>query len=171
MITGEYCVHMARLARWQNRQLVAALSELEAAQLRRARLKGAAGLAGLCALALEQDAIWLQRLGVVSREVAAQARISGLVEDWDDWRRSRLELDAALCLWAERVGPEELSGTLHWAPGGDQRPMSRPMWLCVTNLFTLQADLRGQIVTELAQMGQRVDLGDALALPDDVDWM
>ena len=73
-------------------------------------------------------------------------------------------MDDDIAVWAAQLDAAQLSGTLTWFSGVAQREMSRPRWLCVTQMFNHQTHHRGQVTTLLKQA--RIDPG-----PTDLPWV
>jgi uncharacterized damage-inducible protein DinB len=62
-------------------------------------------------------------------------------------------MDFEIGNWAAHLGNADLAGTLTWFSGVAQRELSRPRWLCVTQMFNHQTHHRGQVTTLLMQAG------------------
>ena len=171
MISPEFCVTQARYARWRNRQVVLAVADLEPGLRRRGQEAGAAALTGLCARQIRHDQLWLSRVDGAERPALDGAYLDDHIQDWGAWRRGRQSLDARLHDWTTRLTQPELEGELFWYSALDQRAVSRPMWICVSHLFTTQTEFRGRIEGQLVRMGAQLDGGELIGLPHDLDWM
>lgn len=171
MISPEFCVTLARYARWQNRQVILALAEGEAGLRRKSLQAGPDSLKALCARSLAQDLLWLNRLDGAQRLTLDAAYGDDHIDSWDGWRRDRQALDARVHDWAVGLTRPVLEGELFWFSSLDGRAVSRPCWLCVTHFFTAQTQIRGQIQALLGGQGARLSGGDLLGLPHDLDWM
>ena len=171
VISPDYCVTLARHARWQHRQLIVALSGLEAGQRRKLAQQGPEALMALCARQLQHDHLWLGRLEGSQRVALDGGYAEDFVESWDMWRRDRQETDARLLEWARGLDTGALEGELFWFAPQERRAVSRPCWLCATHLFTVQTDLRGRIAAELRHLGARLPAADLISLPQDIDWL
>ena len=64
---------------------------------------------------------------------------------------ARRALDDDIGAWAASVSNAQLAGTLTWFSGVAQREFSRPVWLCVSQMFNHQTHHRGQVSTLLKQ--------------------
>lgn len=76
-----------------------------------------------------------------------------IFDDFAELLAARRTLDDDIGAWAARVSADELAGTLTWFSGVAQREMSRPLWLCVMQMFNHQTHHRGQVTTLLKQAG------------------
>lgn len=129
---------------------------------------------GLAAAALSEglvaDLLWLRRLDSQG-EGASPEQARGLAgRDYEAWRRERQHADARLIAWAARLTRVEFGGVLYWYDAEQARAVSRPLALCLMQLFMDQARLQGRVQGLLEAAGHRLEVADFQALPGETDW-
>ena len=76
------------------------------------------------------DQIWLWRFTgdatVKSVDATTIAESVTAIPDWVDLRRRRIDFDAALIGWKERMTPSDLPGDVTWFSGAMGQNVTRP---------------------------------------------
>ncbi len=180
MIDAEYCQTMAAYNTWMNRAVYEAAGQLADAERRADRGAFFRSIHSTLNHLVWADGLWLGRFNGKSYPTGPIG--VDLYEDFAELRAARSAMDAEIATWAAAVGNEALAGTLTWYSGVAKRELSRPRWLCVTQMFNHQTHHRGQVTTLLKQAGidpgvtdlpwaplvrdarQRVVLGEAFGL-------
>jgi uncharacterized damage-inducible protein DinB len=87
---------------------------------------------------------------------------SDLYPDWQDLKRNRDALDAAIKEWLAQMPAEFLTSTMRYAnTKGVLR--AHPAWQALTHFFNHQTHHRGQVTTLLTQAGVDVGVTDLIA--------
>lgn len=180
MIDAEYCQTMAAYSSWMNRSVYEAARQLSDEKRKADQGAFFRSIHGTLNHILWGDRLWLGRFNGKTYPVGAIG--ADLHEEFDALTVARREMDTEAIVWAAHVANEDLGGTLTWFSGVMQRELSRPRWLCVTQMFNHQTHHRGQVTTLLKQAGidpgvtdlpwapltrdaqQRVVLGEQFAL-------
>lgn len=170
MITPEFCRTMARYNAWQNnglRDMVKAMSHDDLYQDRGAFF---GSIMGTLNHLLWADMIWMSRFDggeapdpgmsiADSFEMAPTAAV---------WAADRFRMDARIRLWAEKLNALDLVGNLEWYSGAMKKQMSKPMPICVMQLFNHQTHHRGQVHAMLTAAGQKPNDTDLPFMPEDI---
>lgn len=170
MITPEFCRTMARYNAWQNnglRDMVKAMSHDDLYQDRGAFF---GSIMGTLNHLLWADMIWMSRFDggeapdpgmsiADSFEMAPTAAV---------WAADRFRMDARIRLWAENLNALDLVGNLEWYSGAMKKQMSKPMPICVMQLFNHQTHHRGQVHAMLTAAGQKPNDTDLPFMPEDI---
>ena len=151
MIDVEYCQTMAAYNTWMNRSLYGAALQLTDAQRKADRGAFFGSIHSTLNHILWGDRVWLPRFNGRNYPVGRVGE--DLYDSFAGLREARQEMDDEIVAWAARLDPDRLVGTLTWFSGIAQREMSRPRWLCVTQMFNHQTHHRGQVTTLLKQAG------------------
>jgi len=151
MIDAEHCQMFAAYNGWMNRKIYEAASQLSDAERKADRGAFFGSIHATLNHLLWGDSVWLPRFNGRSYPVG---RIGvDLYDDFVGLLAARRALDDDINTWAAGVTHEQLAATLTWFSGVAQREMSRPMWLCVSQMFNHQTHHRGQVTTLLKQAG------------------
>ena len=180
MIDAEYCQAMAAYNTWMNRNVYGAAAQLPDADRKADRGAFFRSIHSTLNHLVWADRTWLGRFNGKSYPTGPIG--VDLYEDFAGLRAARDTMDAEIEAWAATVRNEDLGGTLTWYSGVAKRELSRPRWLCVTQMFNHQTHHRGQVTTLLKQAGidpgvtdlpwaplvrderQRIVLGEAFGL-------
>lgn len=158
---------MARYNAWQNnglRRMVPAMDHDEVYQDRGAFF---GSIMRTLNHLLWGDTIWISRFdGGPSTDVPPNESFD-MAPTPAVWAADRFRLDARITLWADSVQAVDLVGDLTWYSGGAGREMSKPMALCVMQLFNHQTHHRGQIHAMLTAAGQNPQDTDLPFMPED----
>jgi uncharacterized damage-inducible protein DinB len=155
MIDAEYCQTMAAYNGWMNRKVYEAAAPLSD-QVRKAD-RGAffRSIHSTLNHILWGDRVWLARFNHKTYPVGGMG--VDLHEEFGALLEARRAMDEELMAWAAQLDDAQLAGTLTWFSGVAQRELSRPRWLCVTQMFNHQTHHRGQVSTLIKQAG--IDIG------------
>lgn len=180
MIDAEYCQTMAAYNGWMNRKVYEGAAQLSDDERKADRGAFFRSIHSSLNHILWGDRVWLPRFNGKTYPVSGMG-----VDVYDDFAGlsdARRAMDGEINAWAAQLDSGQLAGTLTWFSGVAQRELSRPRWLCVTQMFNHQTHHRGQVTTLLKQAGidpgvtdlpwapltrdaqQRVVLGDQFGL-------
>jgi uncharacterized damage-inducible protein DinB len=151
VIGPEYCQAMAAYNGWMNRKLFESAARLPDADRKADRGAFFRSLHSTLNHILWGDRLWLGRFDGQRYETGAIG--VDLFDDFDALAAARRTHDEAIAAWAAQVTPGQLAGTLTWYSGVMKRELSRPRWICVTQMFNHQTHHRGQATTLLMQAG------------------
>jgi uncharacterized damage-inducible protein DinB len=151
MIDAEYCQTMAAYNGWMNRKLYEAAARLPDEERRADRGAFFGSIHSTLNHILWGDRVWLSRFNGGSYPVGAIG--VDLYDAFAELLDARRAMDDEISSWAATVDNAALAGTLTWFSGVAQRELSRPRWLCVTQMFNHQTHHRGQVTTLLKQAG------------------
>jgi len=168
LITPAYCQTMARYNAWQNNGLRAMIAEIDRDELYRDRGAFFGSIMGTLNHLLWGDAIWISRFDGAE---GPDPSIKDSVEFTPTpavWAADRFRMDARITLWAQSVSAIDLVGDMTWFSGAIGRDVSKPIGLCVMQLFNHQTHHRGQIHAMLTAMGLRPNDTDLPFMPEDM---
>jgi len=151
MIDAEYCQMMAAYNAWMNTKLYEAAAQLPDAERKADRKAFFRSLHSTLNHILWGDRVWLPRFNGKSYPVGGVG--TDLYESFADLRIARTAMDDEITAWAAGLDASQLAGTLTWYSVIAQREMTRPRWLCITQMFNHQTHHRGQATTLLRQAG------------------
>ena len=151
MIDAEYCQTMAAYSGWMNRKVYEAAARLPDAERKADRGAFFRSMHSTLNHILWGDRVWLPRFN--GKSYPAGAIGVDLYDDFDALRAARHTMDDEIIAWAAQLDAAQLAGTLTWYSVVAQREMSRPRWLCATQMFNHQTHHRGQVTTLLKQAG------------------
>jgi uncharacterized damage-inducible protein DinB len=151
MIDAEHCQTFAAYNTWMNEKLYDCAQQLSDADRKLDRGAFFRSIHSTLNHVLWSDRLWLGRFTGRKYEVGPIG--VDLYADFEHLRLARIEIDGDLTSWAMGVRAERLAAPLTWFSGVAQRDFTRPMWLCVTQLFNHQTHHRGQVTTLLKQAG------------------
>jgi uncharacterized damage-inducible protein DinB len=151
MIDAEHCQALAAYNTWMNEKLYDCAQQLSDADRKLDRGAFFRSIHSTLNHLLWGDRLWLARLTGRKPDVGAIG--VDLYTDFQHLQLARVETDANLTDWCLQLQPERLAGSLTWFSNSAQCEMTRPMWLCMTQLFNHQTHHRGQVTTLLKQSG------------------
>ena len=167
MITREYCQVMARYNAWQNSQLRTLLEPLDDLEIARDRGAFFGSILGTLNHLLWGDALWTSRFDGGQAFSVGGEESTRLFADRAGWAAARVDTDARISRWAAGVDEEALQGSLVFYSGVMGRELSKPMAVCVVQLFTHQTHHRGQVHAMLTAAGSDAPVSDLPFMPDD----
>ena len=165
MNSAEHCQMFAAYNAWMNRNIYAAAAQLTDAQRKEDRGAFFRSVHSTLNHLLWGDRLWLPRFPgpTHGRKYDVGAIGVDLYDDFAALGAARAAMDEDITAWAQAIGDDELRGPLTWYSGVAKREMTRPAWLCVSQMFNHQTHHRGQVTTLLKQLG--IDPG-----PTDLPW-
>jgi uncharacterized damage-inducible protein DinB len=167
MISRGYCVVMARYSAWQNSQLREILQAMDEVDVTRNRGAFFGSILGTLNHLMWGDAIWTARFdGGVSFDVEVEESVT-LFASLAEWAPARAEMDARISRWAEGMSDAALQGVLRYYSGIMGAELSKPMAVCVIQLFNHQTHHRGQVHAMLTAAGARAPVSDLPFMPGD----
>ena len=161
MITPQYVALMARYNRWMNDKLFAASELLTDEQHKSDRRAFFKSIHLTLNHLMWGDYTWLGRFTKDTPLEKAYPKVAfgtELFPDWQALKSERLNLDADICAWAERIDVAWLERDFSWHSGLTKSTRTKPAWQLVMHFFNHQTHHRGQVTTLLSQYG--VDPGD-----------
>lgn len=167
MITPDYCRTMARYNAWQNTALREIIPQMSRAELERDRGAFFGSIRNTLNHLLWGDTIWISRFDGGAGPAVAAADHLEMTPTPAVWAADRFRLDARIRLWAESLSAIDLVGDLTWYSGMKGREMSKPVALCVMQLFNHQTHHRGQVHAMLTAAGQTLPDTDLPLMPED----
>jgi uncharacterized damage-inducible protein DinB len=151
MIDAEHCQTFAAYNGWMNRKIYEAAAQLSDADRKADRGAFFRSIHSTLNHLLWADRVWLPRFNGKNYPVGKIG--VDLYDVFGDLLAARRAMDDEIGAWAATVTQEQLAGTLTWFSGVAQREFSRPVWLCVSQMFNHQTHHRGQVTTLLKQAG------------------
>lgn len=151
MIDAEYCQTMAAYNGWINRKIYEGAAKLTDEERKADRGAFFRSVHSTLNHLLWGDRVWLPRFN--GKTYAAGGMGVDLYDDFGALLEARRAMDDEIGAWAAQLDTAQLAGTLTWFSFVAQREMSRPRWLCVTQMFNHQTHHRGQVTTLLRQAG------------------
>lgn len=171
MITPAYCVTMARYNAWQNKQMTAAMAQLDAEALLADRGAFFGSILGTANHLLWGDVMWLSRLSDHPKPEVSGEDSPRFMPTFAAWQAERYRTDAKLILWAEKLRALDLTGDLTWTRGFGNEVKRRPMSLVLAHVFNHQTHHRGQIHAMLTAAGVKTEDTDLILLSDEGPWL
>lgn len=162
MIDTAYVTTMARYNRWQNRSLYGAADTLTDEARRLDRGAFFRSIHGTFCHLLWADQTWLSRFAGTPKPTVPNRESSRMIEDWEELKVARHDVDETILGWAEDLSPEWLAGNVTWFSGLTRSEMTMPAPILVMHFFNHQTHHRGQAHAMLTAAG---------AKPDDTDLM
>jgi uncharacterized damage-inducible protein DinB len=107
----------------------------------------------LCHL-LWGDQAWMSRFDGWPKPAVIQKQSATLIGDFDELRRARIEADAKISAWAERVTAAWLAEDQVWFSSSANRELQRPRSFLVTHFFNHQTHHRGQAHALITACGE-----------------
>ncbi|PJI91732.1 putative damage-inducible protein DinB [Yoonia maricola] len=167
MITPEYCQTMARYNAWQNNGLREMISQMDRAELDKDRGAFFGSIMATLNHLLWGDTLWMSRFdGGAGPDVPAEDH-KEMTPTPAAWAAERFRIDARISLWAQSLHAVDLVGDLTWYSGLSKHEMSKPIGLCVMQLFNHQTHHRGQVHAMLTAAGQKPNDTDLPFMPED----
>jgi uncharacterized damage-inducible protein DinB len=138
-----------------NRRLYAAASRLSDAERRSPRGAFWGSIHGTLCHLLWGDQIWMSRFDGWTPPPVKQKESAGLIEDFGELSRRRVEADAKINEWAARVDDAWLAGDMVWYSQSAQKELRQPRMMLVTHFFNHQTHHRGQAHALLTAAGEK----------------
>jgi len=157
MITPSYVRTMAAYNAEMNRRVYAAASRLSDEERRRDRGAFWGSLHGTLVHILWGDRQWMSRFDGWERPTTAIKESRDMIGDYAELAAARVDADAAIGRWADKVDEAWLNADLTWFSGAAQREISAPKRLLVTHFFNHQTHHRGQAHALITAAGERTE--------------
>ncbi len=151
MIDAEYCQAFAAYNTWMNEKVYGCAAQLSDEERKRDRGAFFRSIHSTLNHLVWADRNWMARF--TRRKYEPGPIGVDVYADFDHLRLARVEIDADITHWAMTLQPNALAGPLTWYSGVAKAEMTRPLWLCVVQLFNHQTHHRGQVTTLLKQAG------------------
>ncbi len=158
MIDNEYLKMMANYNQWQNESLFTAGDQLsdDARKQDRGAFFGSIHHT-LCHL-LWGDMIWTSRFaGLNSPSVNSIQQSSLMIEDWEEMKSLRLQLDQDIILWAGKYKNGLIGGNFSWFSVSVKADVKRSMGEILVHFFNHQTHHRGQVHAMITAAGGHPD--------------
>ena len=159
---------MARYNAWQNTGLRKMIPEMDHDDVYQDRGAFFGSIMRTLNHLLWGDMLWMSRFD------GGQAPDITTIEDSFEmaptpavWAADRFRMDARITLWAQSLHAVDLVGDLSWYSGAMKKDMSKPIALCVMQLFNHQTHHRGQVHAMLTAAGQKPNDTDIPFMPED----
>jgi uncharacterized damage-inducible protein DinB len=108
----------------------------------------------LCHL-LWGDLMWMSRFDGAPKPTTPQKQSAGMIEDFGELHRQRVDVDARISDWAERVSEDWLRQDQVWFSASVQKELRQPRSLLVTHFFNHQTHHRGQAHAMITAAGEQ----------------
>ena len=138
-----------------NRRLYVAAGRLSDTERRRERGAFWGSIHGTLCHLLWGDQFWMSRFDGWPKPTFSQKESAGLIGDFDELRTLRVEADAKILLWADRVDAAWLGQDLLWFSQSAQKELHQPRGMLVTHFFNHQTHHRGQVHAMLTAAGEK----------------
>jgi uncharacterized damage-inducible protein DinB len=155
---------MCRYNAEMNRRLYAAAARLDDAGRKRDRGAFFGSIHATLNHLLWGDRTWMSRFDGWEKPGGGIRDGLSLHDDFAGLAAARVETDARLIGWAERLDPAWLEGDLTWFSGATQREVSRPRAVLVSHMINHQTHHRGQVHAMLTAAGERTGDTDLFAV-------
>jgi uncharacterized damage-inducible protein DinB len=149
-----------------NRRLYAAAARLSDAERQRARGAFWGSIHGTLCHLLWGDQAWMSRFDGWPKPAVGIKQSAELVGDFAELQRLRVDADARISDWAQRVDDAWLAQDLVWFSQSVQKEQRQPRGFLVTHFFNHQTHHRGQVHCMLTQAGAKPDMTDLPGLPE-----
>jgi len=151
----EFVRTMAAYNAEMNRRLYAAASRLAEAERQKQRGAFWGSIHGTLCHLLWGDQAWMSRFDGWPKPAVSQKESAGLVANFDDLRRLRVETDGKISAWADRVDDAWLAQEMVWFSHSAQREMRHRRGFLVTHFFNHQTHHRGQAHAMITAAGEQ----------------
>jgi uncharacterized damage-inducible protein DinB len=138
-----------------NRRIYAAAQRLsdEARRLPRGAFWGS--IHGTLCHLLWGDQMWMARFDSWPKPAVRQRESSALIADFDELHRARVDADARISSWAERVSVPWLAQEQVWFSASLNKELRQPRSLLVMHFFNHQTHHRGQAHAMITAAGEQ----------------
>jgi uncharacterized damage-inducible protein DinB len=155
MINTAFARTMAHYNRWQNESLYRGADTLDDSERRTDRGAFFKSIHATLNHLLWADMVWMSRLSGTPKPEGGISSSTTVRDDWTMLKRDRVEFDARIVAWANRLDDEWLKGNLAWYSGATKRDLVKPRWIAVVHLFNHQTHHRGQVHAMLTAAGAK----------------
>lgn len=168
MIETGYVREMARYNAWQNKQVFDFIKVLPEAELTKDRGAFFGSILATLNHLLWGDTIWMSRF-----DPSIEPPDVGIPESttWTanagDWSAARFRMDGKIKSWADRIHNVDLQGELTWYSGATGKTQTKPLIICIIQLFNHQTHHRGQVHAMLTALGSKAPVSDIPFRPEE----
>ena len=138
-----------------NRRLYAAAGRISDDERRRPRGAFWSSIHGTLCHILWGDQAWMSRFDGWPKPAVIQKESAGMVEDFAELSRLRVEADGKISAWAARVDDAWLGEDMVWFSPSAQKEMRKPRSLAVAHFFNHQTHHRGQAHAMITAAGEK----------------
>ncbi len=155
MVNPAYVRTMAAYNAEMNRRLYDAAARIPDTKRRENRGAFWGSLHGTLVHLVWGDQMWMARFDAWPKPTTIQKDSAGMIEGFDDLRRTRVDADAKISDWAGRVTDEWIAADQTWYSGSAQKELHMPRGLLVTHFFNHQTHHRGQAHALITACGEK----------------
>jgi uncharacterized damage-inducible protein DinB len=159
---------MARYNAWQNNGLREMIPMMDRDELTKDRGAFFGSIMGTLNHLLWGDTLWISRFDGGSGPDVPPEESVDMTPTPAVWAADRFRMDARIRLWAQSLDVVDLKGDLEWYSGAVGREMSKPVTVCVMQMFNHQTHHRGQVHGMLTAVGQKPNDTDIQFMPEDL---
>lgn len=138
-----------------NRRIYAAAGRLSDAERRRPRGAFWGSIHGTLCHLVWGDQAWMSRFTGSPKPTVIQKDSAGLVDDFDELRALRVEMDASISAWADRIDDAWLAQDMVWFSQSAQKELHQPRAMLVSHFFNHQTHHRGQVHAMITAAGEQ----------------
>ena len=138
-----------------NRRVYAAAARLSDGERRLPRGAFWSSIHGTLCHLLWGDRMWISRFDGWPKLAVAQKESAGLVEDFAELQRLRVDADEKISAWADRIDAAWLAGDMVWFSQSAQKELRQPRAFLVTHFFNHQTHHRGQAHAMITAAGEQ----------------
>ncbi len=167
MITQEHCHNMARYNRWQNQSLFGAADGIsdEARRLDRGAFFGL--IHRTLNHLLWADVSWMSRFDDWSPPDVYFDDAPDWIGEWTDMQARRVDVDARIYEWSQRVATDDLMQKIHWIHRESGKDVEAVFGYAVNHMFNHQTHHRGQANAMVTAAGGVPRVTDFFMMPAD----
>lgn len=147
-----------------NRRIYAAAERIPDAARREQRGAFWGSLHGTLCHLVWGDQMWMSRFDNWPKPSIIQKDSAGLIADFNELRRVRLDADEKISAWAKRVTDAWLAEDQVWFSASVQKELRQPRSLLVTHFFNHQTHHRGQAHAIITACGEKTGDTDLFLL-------
>jgi uncharacterized damage-inducible protein DinB len=155
MVTSAYVRTMAAYNAEMNRRLYDAAARSPDERRRENRGAFWGSLHGTLAHLVWGDQMWMARFDKWPKPTTIQKDSAGMIEGFDELRRTRGDMDTKISDWAGRVTDEWLDADQTWFSSSAQKELHMPRSFLVTHFFNHQTHHRGQAHALITACGEK----------------
>lgn len=171
MISGDYCLTMARYNAWQNKQMKEALETLPPEALTQERGAFFGSILSTINHIMWGDLLWMSRLDQGDGPRVEPKDNTKLTPTLAAWSAERFRTDGRILRWAERVRSVDLLGEMRWYSSMVDANMSESTAQCIVHLFNHQTHHRGQVHAMATAAGATGWTTDLILMPKQGPWL
>jgi uncharacterized damage-inducible protein DinB len=155
LVSPSYVRTMAAYNAEMNRRVYDAAARISDAERRKDRGSFWGSLHGTLCHLVWGDLMWMSRFDGQPKPVVIQKDSATLIENFDELRRARVDLDEKISAWAGRITETWLSEDQVWFSSSAQKELRQPRSFLVTHFFNHQTHHRGQAHALITACGEK----------------